>query len=488
MSSAPVPPLVRTDREQARTLAMAATATLLVLVAFVTPLATGVRTAAELDVGPGAQAWLLSAMSVGLAAALLTAGVLADDLGRRRVFAGGLVVLGLGAVLAAVSGGPGPFIAGRVLQGIGGAAVLACALGLIGAAFPPGPARSRATAVWGASVGAGTGLGGLVTVALDHGDGWRTTYWATAAAAVLLAAVARWVLAESGGSADRRVDVAGILLFAGGTSALLAGLVQGRSGWGQPAVVVLLALGVLLLAAFVPAELRQDAPMVDLRLFRIPGFLAATVGAFVTGATVVGLSSYVPTVLQRGLGESLLAATLLVLVWSAVSTVTALAVRLVPGLDGRVLLALALGVSAVGLAGYAVLGEDASGARLLPGLVVLGIGYGAANAALGREAVAHVPAAKVGMGSGANNTARYLGAAVGVTVVVLVVDAGSPAGTTAGLLAGWDRAALGGAVLTLLGALLVAAIRPSSASRDAAQAGQPSGSASATMTPAGPRT
>jgi len=360
-------------------------------------------------------------------------------------------------VLVAVSGSPAVFIAGRLLQGVGGAAVLACALGLIGHAFPVGPARSRAAAVWGACIGAGTGLGGLVTVALDHGQGWRTTYWATAVAAVVLAGVARWVLAESGGNADRRVDAVGIALLAGGMSALLAGLVQSRGGWGQPAVAVLLAVGVLLLAAFVPAELRQTTPMIDLRLFRIPGFLAATVGAFVTGVTVVGLSSYVPSMLQRGLGQSLLTATLLVAVWSAVSTVTALAVRLVPGVDGRVLLALALAVCAVGLGGYAVLGVDASGARLLPGLVVLGVGYGAANAALGREAVAHVPPAKAGMGSGANNTARYLGAAVGVTVVVLVVGAGTPAD----LLAGWDRAALGGAVLTLLGALLVGVIRPS---------------------------
>ncbi|MBB3677305.1 MFS transporter [Modestobacter versicolor] len=449
-------PVLRATPQQVRTLLMASLATLLVLITFVTPLATAVRTTVALDAGPGAQAWLLSAMSVGLATALLTAGVLADDLGRRRVFTAGLVVLGLGAVLVAVSGSPGVFIAGRLLQGVGGAAVLACALGLIGAAFPPGPARSRAAAVWGASVGAGTGLGGLVTVALDHGQGWRTTYWATAAAAVLLAGVARWTLAESGGRADRRVDLAGIVLLAGGMSALLAGLVQSRGGWGQPSVAVLLVLGVALLAAFVPAELRQTAPMIDLRLFRIPGFLAATVGAFVTGATVVGLSSYVPTVLQRGLGESLLSATLLVLVWSAVSTATALAVRLVPGLDGRVLLAIALAVCAVGLGAYAVLDAGSSGARLLPGLVVLGVGYGAANAALGREAVAHVPPAQAGMGSGANNTARYLGAAVGVTVVVLVAGSGTPVE----LLAGWDRAALGGAVLTLLGALLVAVIRP----------------------------
>jgi hypothetical protein len=192
----------------------------------------------------------------------------------------------------------------------------------------------------------------------------------------------------------------------------------------------------------------------------VPGFLAATVGAFLTGASVVGLASYLPTVLQRGLGESLLSATLVVLVWSVVSTVTALAVRLLPGLDGRLLLAGALAVSAAGLALYAVLGPGASTWRLVPGLVVLGVGYGAANAALGREAVAHVPPDRAAMGSGANNTARYLGAAVGVTLVVLVAGAGSPAGTAAGLLAGWNRAAVAGALVSLAGAVLVALIRP----------------------------
>jgi hypothetical protein len=128
----------------------------------------------------------------------------------------------------------------------------------------------------------------------------------------------------------------------------------------------------------------------------------------------------------------------------------------VPGLDGRVLLALGLALSAAGLAGLAVLGEGASGARFLPGLLVLGVGYGAANAALGREAVAHVPPARAGMGSGANNTARYVGAAVGVTVVVLVVGTGAPEE----LVGGWNAAALGAAAVSALGALVVAALRP----------------------------
>jgi MFS family permease len=452
-------PVERTGLQR-RTLLTVSASTLLVLATFVTPLATGVRTAAALGTGTGGQAWLLSAMSVGLAAALLVAGEAADQLGRRRIFIGGLVLLGTGAAVSGLAGTTGVFLAGRLLEGLGGAGVLACSLGLLSAAFPPGPPRANATAAWGASVGAGTGLGGVLTVLLDPGTGWRTTYLVTAVLALVLAGTTRMVLPDLGTRTRRRVDVIGPVLLVAALSLVLVGLVGTRSGLGTPAVVGFLVLGAVLLAAFVLVEGRLAEPLVDLALFRVPGFVAASLGALVTGAAVVGLMSFLATVLQRALGESLLAVTVLVLVWSGISTVTALAVRWIPAVEGRLLLALGLAVSAVGLAGLAVLGPDGSGLRVLPGLVVLGVGYGAANAALGREAVAHVPAARAAMGSGANNTARYVGAAVGVTLVVLISVAGAPAGTPAGLTAGWNTAALAGAALAAVGAVAVVLIRP----------------------------
>ena len=445
---------------QRRTLGIVAASTLLVLATFVTPLATGVRTAAALGTGAGGQAWLLSAMSVGLATALLVAGAAADQLGRRRVFLGGLALVSAGAAVSAAAGSTAVFLAGRLLEGLGGAGVLACSLGLISVAFPLGPSRARAAAVWGASVGAGTGLGGVLTVVLDTGTGWRATYGVTAMLAVVLAVTTRLVLPDLGTRTRRRVDVAGPVLLVAALTCVLVALVGTRSGLGAAGVVAFLVLGAALLVGFVVVENRLAAPLVDLALFRVPGFVGASIGALVTGAAVVGLMSFLPTVLQRALGESLLSVTVLVLVWSAVSTATALAVRWVPALGGRLLLAIGLAVSAVGLAALAVLAPDGSALRVLPGLVVLGVGYGAANAALGREAVAHVPAERAAMGSGANNTARYLGAAVGVTLVVLVTVSGAPAGTPAGLTSGWNTAALAGALLIAAGALAVLLIRP----------------------------
>src|SRR4051812_39063199 len=199
-----------------RTLAVVAASTVLTLAAFVTPLATGVRTAADLGTGAAGQAWLLSAMSVGLAAALLVAGVAADDLGQRRVFAAGLALLAAGAGITAAAGGTAVFVGGRLVEGVGGAAVLAATLGLISQAFPAGPERARAAALWGASVGAGTGIGGLATVVLDPGSGWRTTHAVTAGLAVVAAVVARLVLPSSGPRRHRRGGVggAGVLIAA----------------------------------------------------------------------------------------------------------------------------------------------------------------------------------------------------------------------------------------------------------------------------------
>src|SRR3954454_24534824 len=304
---------------QRRTLLIASASTLLVLVTFVTPLATGIRTAAALGAGTGGQAWLLSAMSVGLAAALLVAGEAADQLGRRRIFVAGLVLLGVGSAVSGLAGTTGVFRVGRLLEGLGGAGVLACSLGLLSAAFPPGPPRANATAAWGASVGAGTGLGGVLTVVLDPGAGWRTTYLLTAVLALVLAGTARLALPDLGTRTRRRVDVVGPVLLVAALSLVLVGLVGTRSGFSTAAVVALLAVGAVLLVLFVAVESRLAQPLVDLALFRIPGFVGATLGALVTGAAVVGLMSFLATVVQRALGESLLAVTLLVLVWSGVS-------------------------------------------------------------------------------------------------------------------------------------------------------------------------
>ncbi|MCW2613260.1 MAG: Transrane efflux protein [Frankiales bacterium] len=452
----PEPPPRRTP-EQSRTLVLASLSTLLVLMSFVTPLGTAARTAADVGGGAGSVPWLLSAMALGLAVSLLPSGAFADDLGRRRVLVVGLTLLALGSVLCAVAGSSTAFVAGRLLSGLGAGAVLACGLGLIGHAFPPGPARGHATGVWGASVGAGIGTGGLLTVVVDQGTSWRHTYVVVAVLAVVLAVAGRLLLVESTADVRRRPDLLGAALLGTGLAALLAALVEVREGVTAEVVGLVLS-GALLVGGFVLAENRVSAPMLDLALLRRRPFLAASVGSFTNGAGATALAAFTPTLVQRGLGRSLLAASVLVLLFAGTSVATALPVKRLPATwtSRRLLVGGLLGV-AVGQLAQTGLTVDCSLARLVPGTLVVGVAFGVLNATLGREAVASVPADRSALGSGANNTFRYVGSALGISLVAVIATRAPGAD---GLVAGWTTAGLVTAGLSVLGALVVLALRP----------------------------
>lgn len=445
----------RPGRGQRAVLAVAAAGTLLTLVAFTVPLTTLAGTAAALHAGPGAQAWVLSAMSLGAAAGLLASGTLGDDYGRRRTFLAGTLLLAASSLVGALAPDALVLILARVAQGLGGAALLACGLGLIGHAFPDDPARARATGVWGAALGAGVALGPILAAGLAAVGGWRLPYVATALAAAALALAGRAWLSESRAARPGRVDVPGALLLGLGIAAVLAGLVEGRGGWGRPLAPALLGAGLVLLAGFVAVERRAAHPLLDLALLRRPDFVGATAAALTAGAGLLALSTVVPTLIVRGLGHGAVLASVVLLAWSATSAVTAWGARwLPPWLSPRARLVVGLAGCAAGQLALAGLAPASPILRLLPGLFVAGAANGILNAALGFQAVASVPADRAAMGAGANNTARYVGSALGIAVVAVLVTRGGAAGA-AGVVSGWNAAALLTAGVSLLGALAV---------------------------------
>ncbi|MFZ2012638.1 MAG: MFS transporter [Nocardioides sp.] len=437
-----------------RTLLSATTGTLAVLVAFTAPLANLNQTAAGLDAGPAARTWILSSMSIGLGAFLLTAGRVADDFGRRRTFVAGALLLAVGSLVAALTPDVEVFVAARVVQGTGGAAVIAAGLGMLAVAFVDPAERARATGLWGASVGAGIALGPVLSTWLGRWGSWRDVYVVLALAGVVLAATATGC-PESRSPHRARLDVPGVVALAGGISALLAGLTEGRGGWDRPLTIGLLAVAVLLLAAFVVVERRSDHAMIDLGLLRRPAFAAATVAALATGAGIIALLSYVSGFAGLALGLPPTTTAWLMLAWSGPSIVTAVAARRLPQRwTGRARMGLALAVIGASQLMLWGVGTGSGAGRFVPGLLVAGVASGVLNASLGRESVASVPAGQAGLGSGANNTARYLGSALGVTVVSVVAVPSGPL-TNAALVAGWNRAALVTAAVSLVGALVV---------------------------------
>ncbi|MFD8688347.1 MFS transporter [Streptomyces sp. NPDC059651] len=446
--TAPLPPPHRGPRP-GPTLAITSVATAVALMNYTAPMTTVPGISAALATPPSGQAWLLNGTPLGLAAVLLVAGSLADDYGRRRLFLLGTLALGLTTGLGALTTGTLTFTLARVAQGAASAAILATSLGLLVGAFPAGAARIRATGVWGAFVSAGIALGPLLAGSLGSVD-WRLTYVVLGLAALLTAAFAFRTLDESRAPRGGRPDLAGAAVLGLAMTALLTALTLCRDGWLRAPVGLLLLASLALAFVFLAVERRAAAPLIDPALLRSRPFLASAAGGLFTGLSVIGLFSYLPTLLQRALGLSAIGAAWLFLLWSGTAFVVALQARRLTGrVAPRHQLAAGFALHAVGV--VSLLGSlDAVGhpgatvwLRLIPALVVSGAGSGLLNAALPRLAIESVPQERAAMGSGANNTARYIGSSAGVAVTIAIATTGSGAD---------------GALLLSVGLALVAAV------------------------------
>ncbi|MGW4565327.1 MFS transporter, partial [Streptomyces sp. NPDC004561] len=256
------------------------------------------------------------------------------------------------------------------------------------------------------------------------------------------------------GRPSPQLDGLGALAFGLALVALVAALTLGRDGWLRAPVGLLLAAAVLLVAVFAAVERRTRTPMIDLGLLRRPRFLASSAGGLFTGLAVIGMFSFLPALLQQTLRLSPLATAWLFLLWSGLSFAVALQVK---HLAGRVQprSQLALGFALHTIAVLTMLGALGSGSwtRLLPGLILGGVGSGLLNGALPLLVVESVPRERAAMGSGAQQTFRYIGSCAGVALTIaLATSAG-------GLARGANIALLVSAVLAVVGAVSVMALR-----------------------------
>ncbi|MFJ5302237.1 MFS transporter [Streptomyces sp. NPDC088350] len=434
------------------TLALTSAATAVALMTYTAPMVTLPDIAAALHTPLSAQAWLLNGTPLGLAALLLVAGSLADDYGRRRIFLAGTFALGITTALSALTSSTLLFTLTRIAQGAASAALLASSLGLIVHAFPTPRGRLHATGVWGAFVSGGIALGPLVAGAMPD---WRVAYGVLGAAAIVVAALGVRTLSESRAPRGGRPDLAGAVTFGLALVALVAALTLGRDGWLRAPVGLLLLAAVLLVGVFALVERRGATPMIDLGLLRHRPFLASSAGGLFTGLAVIGLFSFLPALLQKTLGLSAMDTAWLFLLWSGLSFAVALQARRLAGrVPPRHQLALGFLLHAAGV--LTMLGALDSGSwpRLLPGLVIAGVGSGLLNAALPLLSVESVPAARAAMGSGAQQTFRYIGSCAGVALTIAIAtSAGS------GPAHGADIAMVVSAALAVLAAVSVVVLR-----------------------------
>ena len=372
----------------------------------------------ELHAGLTKLQWVIDAYTLVLSALILTAGAIADRVGRRIVFAAGVAEFTLASLLCGLATSATMLDVARGLQGLGGAAMFATSLALIGQEFR-GREFGTAIAAWGATVGAAVAAGPLIGGALTEGLGWEWIFFVNVPVGVVAFTLALTRMRDVRDPDAHRIDVGGLITSSAAFALLVFGLLRGNAeGWGSGLIVGSLAGAVVLLVAFVAIERRQERPMLDLALFRRPAFVGVSLGTLAIGAGMFALLLYISIYLQSVLGYSPFQAGLrflpmTVLVFLVPLLTRSLAHRAPP----RIMLGTGLALVTVGLVLMHGIHTTSDWTTLLAGLIAAGVGIGLANPAIGTTAIGVVDRARSGMASGFNNTCRLGGVTIGVAAM-----------------------------------------------------------------------
>jgi EmrB/QacA subfamily drug resistance transporter len=369
----------------------------------------------ELDASFSDLQWVVDAYALMLAALLLTAGSLADLLGRRRVFVFGLGCFTFASLLCALSPSALTLILARGAQGIGGAAMFSTSLALLAQEFH-GRDRGTAFGIWGATTGAAVAIGPLVGGALTSGLGWPSIFYLNLPIGIATIVMTLRNVPETSDEDATGIDWLGLVTFSAALFLLVFALIRGNDeGWRSAPIVSMLVASVLLLAAFVAVERAQPRPMFDLGLFRKRTFSGVSIAAFVLSASMFAMFLYITLYVQTILGYDPLETGLRFLPLTILSFFAAAAAgKLTARLPARAMLAAGLVLVGGGLLLMRGLDAESEWTALLPGFVVAGIGIGLTNPALASTAIGVVTPARSGMASGINSTFRQVGIATGI--------------------------------------------------------------------------
>ncbi len=374
--------------------------------------------------------WVVNAYILAFAGLLLTGAALGDRYGRRLVFLCGIVVFTLGSVACALSGSTSALIAARVLQGMGAAAVQPLSLTLVAGAVPPNR-RSMAIGLWGGINGLGVALGPLVGGAVTQGIAWQWIFWINVPMALIAVPLVLTSIGEAKG-ADRGLDLPGMALVSTAVVLIVWAIVRaGSEGWTTPPILGTLAAAAVLLVLFVLWERRTRTPLLPLHFYRVPAFVLSNVVSLAMYFGVFGSIFFLAQYMQNSLGFSPFGSGLRTLPWTAMPMLVAPVAGLVmERLGAGRLMAIGLALQGAALTMIATIATvDLDYTRMIPALIVAGIGMGLVFVPTTAVVLGSVRQHEYGKASGANNTVREIGGALGVAVLTTVFQAHFDVGT-----------------------------------------------------------
>ncbi|MEU6612249.1 MFS transporter [Streptomyces sp. JL1001] len=402
--------------------------------------------------------WIATSFALAAAGFTLLFGRVADLVGRKNLFVGGMAVLGLSSVLGGLATSPEVLLTARVLQGLATAAVTPAGLALLTTAFKEGPLRERALGLNGALMSAGFTagaiLGGLLTDLLS----WRWAFFINVPVAALVVILAPSVITDSRPEKRPKLDVPGAVAVTGGLLLLVLGLTRaGETGWTRPATLAALAAGAVLLAAFVRIEQRAAAPLVPIPVLKRRSVVWGNTAGLIAFATETSLVFLLTLYLQEVLGHSALATGLAFGVLGAGTVVGGvLGGRAVGRFGNRRAIVLGGAVQAAATLSLVALGT--SGAwiwLLLAATFVGGVGNMLMIVGFMVTATSGLPDEEQGRATGLATMTQQVGIALGIPVMSAIVTArtGAAHGPEA-VLSGVSTAILVNSALVLAGALL----------------------------------
>lgn len=380
--------------------------------------------AVDFGASQGVLLWIVNAYTLALAALLLPIGAIGDRWGRKPVLLIGLALFAGASVMAALSTTSTMMLVARALAGVAAAMIMPVTLSVITSTFPDDQ-RARAIGIWAGVAGAG-GILGLFfsSFVIDY----MTWPWLFTLPVALAAAafVMTWRNVPAGREfALGRFDVIGSVLSALAVGGVVLGIHEGpEKGWGHWLTVGGLAIGVVALVSFAVWELRQEHPLLDVRVFANRGLTAGSVTLMVMFAVMFGIFLVLAQYLQAVVGFSALrsAAGLLPMagVMMPLSSVSPIIAKRVGAY--RVMLA-GVAIFATGLAVLAAMSSvDGGYLSVLPGLLILGTGIGLSMTPSTTAITESLPSEKQGVASALNDTVRELGGSVGVALLGSVLN------------------------------------------------------------------
>ena len=404
-------------------------------------------------------AWVLTGYAIVFGSLLVVAGRTADRIGSRRVFFLGLGIFSFGSLLCAVAPSVLTLILGRVVQGVGAATLLPASLSLLLASSTK-ERRSQIVALWGGigalAIATGPSLGALLITAF----GWRAAFYVNLPVALVAVVVGRRVLQETRTTESTATpDFPGVLLLSSGLAMLVLAITEGPTwGWTSVRILAAFAAALVLGTGFLSRSSRHHEPVLDLRLFRSRSFSVSNTVALIYSmgffAMLLGNILFLTSVWRYSIIQAGLSVTPGPLV---VAVVSGPAGKLASRVGFRRVLMVGFSVFTVGLLWYDWrVGLDANYVTAwLPGTLIVGLGIGLTFPVISAAAVSSLEAHRYAVGSAVNQTARQVGGAIGVAILVVIL--GAPTGAAQALVhfrhLWWfvtSMAALAGVVASLL--------------------------------------